>query len=138
MEVFPGSPADRYGVKSGDLIVKINDQETRFLTKEGVGEVLKHCSEADQATIAIVREDTGVASATNHVDPTNEEASKKHRVRFEGDQSSKKQVQQEHPLPVQTTPSPRAPLPGVINYVSGDRLTDSLISKAPKARLCPF
>ena len=130
VEVFPGSPADQYGVRAGDLLVRINDQEIRFLTKEGVGELLKYCSESVQATVAIIREDGGKMTM-NKVELTNEEG-KKSKVRFQSSEES-------DPKAAATTTAPevaaqRTPVPAVTNYITDVRFTDSLIAKAPKVR----
>ena len=130
VEVFPGSPADQYGVRPGDFLVRINDQEIRFLTKEGVGELLKYCSESVQATVAIIRGDGGKMTM-NKVEPTNEEG-KKSKVRFQSSEQSDPKATSTSTAP--EVPVQRTPVPAVINYITDVRFTDSLIAKVPKVR----
>jgi len=55
VEVVSGSPAEKGGIKEGDILVKVNDQDIK--TTLDLKQVLKTKKVGEKITLRIVRED---------------------------------------------------------------------------------
>ena len=121
--MFPSSAADVAGVRTGDLVLRVDEQETRLLSKEGVGALLRQSATKGQVCLTLVRSVEGVPqdpSASNNIE---EDARNSKSVHFEGTGLS--------PAVVSPVCPPRRPPPvSIANYETGQKYTDSLFAKA--------
>lgn len=119
--MFPSSAADVAGVRVGDLVLRIDEQETRLLSKEGMGTLLRQSAAKGQVCLTLVRSVEGGPqdpSASNNIE---DDARKS--VRFEGTGAPPPAVS-----PV--CPPKRPPPVSIANYETGEKHTDSLFAKA--------
>lgn len=109
------------GVRVDDLVLRIDEQETRLLSKEGMSALLQQSAAKDQVCLMLVRPYT--SGPQNLPVSSNIEEDARKSVHFEGT---------EKPLPaVSPVQLPkRLPPVNITNYETGDKHTDSLFAKA--------
>ena len=120
--VSPSSPSEQAGVKSDDLILKIAEQEVRLLPKQEVEELLEQA--AAKACIYMTLRRPQAAPTANGTET--ESAVGKEDLMT---------VTSPAPTATPSPPSQRAqPAVSVMNYITGDKLNDTLISRTSKVR----
>ena len=97
-----------------DVIIKLNEQETRLLTKEGVLELLKICASKTNVSVAVVRSDPAVKTS-----------------QVTQEDKDRKKAEPNEPKQALPSATPQRPA-GVTNYINGRKMTDTLILKANK------
>lgn len=121
VEVFPSSPADVAGVRVDDLVLRIDEQETRLLSKEGMSALLHQSASKGQVCLMLMRLTSG--GPQNLPASNNIKEDTKKSVQFQGPGT---------PTPVGTPihPPKRLPPVTIANYETGEKHTDSLFAKA--------
>ena len=119
--MFPSSPADLAGVKVDDQVLRIDEQETRLLSKEGMSALLHQSAGKGQVCLMLMRPTSG---GPQSLLPSNKR-----------EEDSRKSVLLEGPgAPTLTStpahPPKRLPPVTVANYETGEKHTDSLFAKA--------
>ena len=109
------------GVRVDDLVLRIDEQETRLLSKEGMSALLQQSAAKDQVCLMLVRPYT--SGPQNLPVSNNIEEDARKSVHFEGTGKPLPAVS-----PVQLPK--RLPPVNITNYETGDKHTDSLFAKA--------
>ena len=124
VEVFPSSPADMAGVRVGDLVIRVDEQETQLLSKKGLSALLQQSAVKAQVCLVIVRPTT---SGPQSIPVSNniEQKDARKSVHFEGPGTSVS-----IPASAPSHLPKRLPPVTIANYETGEKHTDSLFAKA--------